>query len=609
MRLSTITNWAYGVTVALSLASGVTMLAASNAQDREREAVKLRYEIDQATENLGSELYRLTENARQYVNTGDPTYEIVYRSTAEDLGATEERIRHLEKAGVAPEELTLVEEAIGWADALHDEQDAAIKAYNDGDEGRARLILFGAEYERELDRAELLLLEFRERLDSRISAEVQDAADLAHMWKRLSEIVIGITGLLFLCVLYFIFKQRVLRPVVKLSDVVGRLAAQDYDAQLPDIDQIDEIGDMAQAIRVFRENGLERQRLEAERHADRQVRDTMSRMTQRMQGCDTLDDLARVVERFLPLIVPDRSGRLYVLDKQRNSAVEVCNWSDPQHSRKEFPPLNCWAMRRGLPHRLSPGQVDVPCEHLALAAGETVQETLCFPLMAQRETLGLIYLEAQDGAVEWDSNLDAYLDVLAENIGLALANLHLREALRAAAMVDPLTGLANRRQLDHILQSRAGAASHRRQAISCLMVDVDHFKHFNDEFGHDAGDHVLMAVGSLLRDCIREPDLAFRFGGEEFLLLLPDVDAPQAEERAEEIRRRIKDLSLTHEGRELGRITASIGVASAPEHCLHERLMHTADAALLDAKENGRDRVVVAPERDRSTLGDLREVV
>jgi diguanylate cyclase (GGDEF)-like protein len=126
------------------------------------------------------------------------------------------------------------------------------------------------------------------------------------------------------------------------------------------------------------------------------------------------------------------------------------------------------------------------------------------------------------------------------------------------------------------------------------MIDIDHFKHFNDEHGHEAGDAVLRAVGKALKECIRADDLAFRYGGEEFLLLLVGVDHARAVERAEYVRSRIADLSVPFDGRDLGPVTVSAGVASAPLQCSYERLVQAADAALLNAKRAGRNRVVVA---------------
>ena len=595
MRLTIITNWAYGATVLLTLVSGTTMILASNAHEQERAAVEQRYRLDQATVTLNAEVFALTEHARQYLDTGDPSYRRLYQRDAAALRAVEDRIRHLGDVGAGADELDSLKQAIRWADALQDEQREAIAAHDRGEETKARELLFGATYERELDRARTAVERFQYRLDQRTETNVAAAANLARVWKTISEVTLAITGFLFFCVLFFIFRQRVLKPVVRLSDVVNRLAAQDYAVELPALGQIDEIGDMAQAIRIFRENGLERQRLEAERDADLAMRDLLSRMTQRMQGCDTLLDLKDVVQRFVPEIAPAHAGRLYLLDPKRNAMVEACSWMEPVNSRPEFAPMSCWALRRGLPHRPAGTQIDVVCEHMDLRGGE-VPDTLCLPLTAQRETFGLLYFEPRANVLE-AAVQSTYLLMLAENIGLALANLRLRDQLREMAMVDALTGLANRRQLDAVLGARVSGADRRAQPISCLMIDVDHFKRFNDNFGHDAGDMVLREVGAVLRGALGETDLAFRYGGEEFLVLLPGLDAAQALARAEDIRAQVSAIRIMHEGTPLEPVHVSLGVATAPEHCTAERLVPTADASLLRAKSQGRNQAVVADRR------------
>ncbi|HEX7821837.1 MAG TPA: diguanylate cyclase [Sphingobium sp.] len=601
MRLATITNWAYGVTVALTLLSGATMLLASSAQEREREAVSQRYRLDRATDNLERDISGLTDHARQYLNSGDATYLILYRRDAANLRSVEERVSHIRDAGAQPDELQALKEAMRWADSLRDEQRAGLAAYQAGDIDRARQIVFGAEYERELDRAMSMVERFQYQLDQRTDAGIAGATRVSRLWRTTSEAVLSITGLLFLCVLYFVVKRRVLRPVVRLSDVVSRLAAQDYDVEPPSHDEVDEIGDMTQAIRIFRENGIERQRLERERDADLAMRDLLSRMTQRMQGCDTLLDLKEVVGRFLPEIVPELAGSLYLLDQERNAVVEACSWLDPIHSRAEFSPIACWALRRGLAHRPAGTVVDVPCDHL-VRTGEGHPDTLCLPLTAQRATLGLLYFEPRHGAGGKETP-EIYLNMLAENIALALANLRLREALREMAMVDPLTGLANRRHLEEVFAIQVAEAERLGQPVSCLMIDVDHFKRFNDGFGHEAGDAVLREVGHLLKTMVREDGKAFRYGGEEFLLLVPGCDPGRIVDRAEGIRARIEALRIEHAGRELDRITISIGVASVPGHCTADRLIRTADAALYRAKATGRNRVVMATSRIGSVAG------
>jgi len=593
MRLATITNWAYGVTLALTLASGTSMILASGAQDAERAAVEQRYQLDRATEKLEVEIFTLTDHARQFVNTDDPTYGILYQRDAASLATAEARVQRLANAGARPNELEALKEAIRWADTLHDEQRDALAAHHRGDEDRARQILFGAEYERELDRARSMVERFQYQLDQRTEMQVVAAAQIAQAWKTLSEIALAITGVLFLCVLFFVFKQRVLKPVVRLSDVISRLAADDYAVEPFNLTHIDEIGDMAQAIGVFRENGIARKRLEEERYADQALRDLLSRMTQRMQGCDSLQDLVEIVSRIVPQIAPGLAGQLYLVDTARNALAKACNWLGPRQSQDEFPPTACWALRRGLSHRPAGQTVDVPCEHLEIVDGQLV-DSLCLPLSAHGEVFGLLYFEPCRDVTKLIATPETYLTMLAENIGLALANLRLRDKLRDMAMADALTGLANRRQMEVTLDEQLAQSQRRGQPISCLMIDVDHFKQFNDRFGHDAGDAVLRKVGLVLRGALRKEDHAFRYGGEEFLLLLPGSNAEDARVRAEEIRSRVAELRITHERNPLGPVHASVGVASVPLHCSADRLVQTADAALLRAKTQGRDQVVVA---------------
>jgi diguanylate cyclase (GGDEF)-like protein len=597
MRLATITNWAYGTTVALTVASGTTMLLSSGAQERERAAVSQRYELDHASSQISDEVMALSSHAREYVMSGDSSDMDVYRREFAALGSQEERLRHAKDIGAGGDELGALADAIKWADSLHDEQAQATAAREKGDEDGARRIIFGAAYNREFDRVESDVERFQYRLDQRTGTEVASAAKVAKFWKRVSEFVLASTGLLFLCVLYFVFKRRVLRPVIRLSDVVSRLAAQDYAVEAPSYDEIDEIGDMAQAIRVFRENGIQRQRLERELNADRSIRSLLSRMTQRMQECEAMHHLERVIESFVPQIVPGAAGRLYLLDEGRG-LIESCSWSGAVHSRSHFPPSACWALQRGELHRPRGGNTDVLCDHVH-PDGEAF-DSFCLPLIAQRTTLGLLYFESRgEASGEGVPVPEVYLEILAENVGLAVGNLRLRDELRAMAMVDPLTGLANRRHLDAVMNVWLSEPGRVAQSISCVMIDVDYFKRFNDKFGHDAGDAVLRAVGAQLKHLSRGDDVACRYGGEEFLLLLAAMPADLAARRAEEVRELISGLRVQHEGQELGEITASLGVATAPDECAIEVLIQTADAALLRAKESGRNRVVVATPRQR----------
>ena len=173
--------------------------------------------------------------------------------------------------------------------------------------------------------------------------------------------------------------------------------------------------------------------------------------------------------------------------------------------------------------------------------------------------------------------------------------------LREQSITDPLTGLYNRRYLLELLPRELVRAGRNGTHIAVIMVDVDHFKRINDSFGHDAGDLALRAIGPLLKQSIRRSDIACRFGGEEFLLILPEATSEGAARRAEAIRAAIKLLNLIHLGRALGAITASLGVALYPDHASDaDALLRSADESLYKAKDGGRDRVVISAAVDEA---------
>lgn len=594
MRIATITNWAYGATVCLTIAAGVAMVMASNADSTERSAIVQRDLFDQLTSEVETDLSELTDQARLFAVSGDPSHEIAYNRLRTELGSIEQRLAKLRDNGAKEEELRSLELALRQARTLEDEQQAAIAAMRKGDDAIARKIVFGPEYERELERTHFLLGRFRYMLDERSDDLVEEAAVASQRLRTISEVMVAITAVLFLFVLGFILKRRILKPVVTLSDVVNRLAEQDYDVETPAISQVDEIGDMAQAVRIFRENGIERQRLQKERDADWAVRDLLSRMTQRLQGCESVDDLYRVVQLFAPKIAPELAGRLFILDDRLARMTCAAEWQQPHGSDQAFIPDDCWALRRGQIH--SPGQnlTDVPCRHVAL---EAVQSTMCVPLTAQGETIGLLVLENIATSGEPAASTTTYIELMSETVGLALANLNLREALRSKALHDSLTGLRNRHELDETLQKLVIAADAASAPLACVMMDIDHFKRLNDRYGHDAGDLVIRAVAGAFAGVVRDDELVFRYGGEEFLMLMPEFDEKRALERTALIRERIAELNILHEGQSIGPVTVSMGLAVYPRHGSSRTLIATADAALLRAKEAGRDRVVIAADR------------
>jgi diguanylate cyclase (GGDEF)-like protein len=176
----------------------------------------------------------------------------------------------------------------------------------------------------------------------------------------------------------------------------------------------------------------------------------------------------------------------------------------------------------------------------------------------------------------------------------------LNEQLREDSRHDPLLGIGNRRALSEDLQMYATAQRETAEQVAVLLCDVDHFKSYNDRFGHLAGDQALSVITATARAGLRGPDAAYRFGGEELLFLLRDIDAPGALLIAERIRTTVQAAALTHPGTEAGALTVSIGLACGAES--PERLLARADTALYRAKESGRNRVCVADDRSPTDL-------
>ena len=218
----------------------------------------------------------------------------------------------------------------------------------------------------------------------------------------------------------------------------------------------------------------------------------------------------------------------------------------------------------------------------------------CVPLVALGETVGAAHLH---WAKSRELSLTTRLAItrVGEHSALSIANRRLLLALRGQANTDARTGLTNSRAFDESAQRRLSARSTNEQA-AILMLDLDHFKEFNDRFGHPAGDEALRVFAHLLASSIREPDLAARYGGEEFAVYLSGAGAAEAAEVAERIRERTETTIIPLAPGKTGRLTVSIGYAIAPDDG-DERvlLLKAADDALYRAKLAGRNRVVGRP--------------
>ena len=223
--------------------------------------------------------------------------------------------------------------------------------------------------------------------------------------------------------------------------------------------------------------------------------------------------------------------------------------------------------------------------------------------MVNGEAIGILHMnhtgvatgQIASVSTQYGEHKAQLITMIAEHIALALSNLKLKETLRQQSIRDALTGLYNRRYMEETLERELSRAEREQKPVGILMFDIDHFKRFNDLEGHDAGDALLRELGAFLNKSIRGSDIVCRYGGEEFLVVLPGSSKEHTRERAEELRTGVKQMLVYHLDKPLARCTISIGVSAYPaDETSVERLLKAADNALYRAKHEGRDRVVTA---------------
>lgn len=319
-----------------------------------------------------------------------------------------------------------------------------------------------------------------------------------------------------------------------------------------------------------------------------------------LQSCQAPNEIFAAVQNYAGFLFPEEAGALYLMNETRDAVTRGPHWGELTSAATSFPLEDCWALRRGTTFPISPASQGLVCGHAACRethGSRYGSGYVCQPLVAQNHLMGLLYREACGPA--FAEGTDQLATMLAEQVSLALANLDLREQLRSQAIRDQLTGLYNRRFLEDALTRETGRAARSGEPVAVAILDVDHFKRINDTYGHEAGDAVLRELGQALLKTIRKTDIVGRFGGEEFLMLLPGASVEVAQARALEVLEAVRAMEVAiPNGAPLNHITASIGVAAMPLHVARgDALVAAADTALYQAKGQGRNRVVLSDRR------------
>jgi len=305
----------------------------------------------------------------------------------------------------------------------------------------------------------------------------------------------------------------------------------------------------------------------------------------------TIEEVYAIAKHSCARFFPGAAGTLFRVNLPQDIIEPVVHWgfSSARNNVAAFSTNDCPVLQDGQTHVAESGHPS-HCPH---ATDGFTAPHLCIPLIAHGETLGVLSLQSEDKSdVHMTPAKQQLAHTVAETTALALANLDLRETLRQQSIRDSLTGLFNRRYLEETLEREVQRAKRGQQPVGIIMIDIDFFKEINDAYGHEAGDAALRELGGFLLAHIRQEDIACRYGGEEFILILPGATLLTTRTRAQLLRKELARLHVHYEGRPLNGLTMSFGVAVYPDHgATGQAVVRSADMALYHAKQSGRNRI------------------
>jgi diguanylate cyclase (GGDEF)-like protein len=326
-----------------------------------------------------------------------------------------------------------------------------------------------------------------------------------------------------------------------------------------------------------------------------------------LQLSDSRHEAYGVIAAYARKVMPNVSGAFYVYTASRDQLTLVAQWRNSSQAdatgwefADHLPPGDCWGLRQGSEHigcadpigSSNPDSAPLDCRHVEAGIGPYA----CIPIVGRGQILGMLHLRSEAFRdAKATLLLKQTIERLVDQLSLSLTNIELRERLENMALRDGLTGLYNRRFLDEMLEHELAKLRRSGKSAAVLLVDVDHFKRFNDTYGHQAGDEALRKVGAALLSSVRTSDVVCRYGGEEFLVFLPECESAEAMNRAETLRAAVQAISLRVAGEAIPPISASFGVAMFPSISDNRvELIQLADRALYRAKDAGRNRVMMA---------------
>jgi diguanylate cyclase (GGDEF)-like protein len=314
----------------------------------------------------------------------------------------------------------------------------------------------------------------------------------------------------------------------------------------------------------------------------------INKLNYMLQTCKELSESYVIIGYVAKELFSGLDGALAIVNRKTNNMAVITEWGNGCYLKSNFKFDDCCALRNGAKFLVKDSKTELRCNHF----DKLHNAYICLPLLGQNEITGVLTL-----CTDNTDTLNNYVIQLAmsfcEVVQLSLANIALRELLYEQSVHDALTGLYNRRYLDVILSVELNRLVSEKKSLCVAMLDLDNLKSINDVHGHTAGDEVLKLIGKTLDSHFRKGDLAFRYGGDEFFIVIEDSNLSDAANRIKKICNEIKSNKIHIDGKLLPPVTVSVGIAEAPRQgCTVKNILQSADAALYIAKEAGRDRVV-----------------
>ena len=328
----------------------------------------------------------------------------------------------------------------------------------------------------------------------------------------------------------------------------------------------------------------------------------LNHLAERLQACHSLNETFPVVAESMAALFPGSSGCLYMAQTPGpGECFELAQtWGEQACRIKNIGKDDCLSFANYRILSTSGADSSTPrCHHLR---PDMDGDSLCMPLFGQNDIIGLLHLvfpvppepDLTERTARHQRRLPLATSVT-DHLAMAMANLKLRERLQNLSVRDGLTGLFNRRYMEETLNREFKLSERSGLPIGAIILDVDFFKKFNDTYGHEAGDIVLVELAKLLSGSVRKGDVVCRYGGEEFVIILPGSANEGTYERAEAVRARVEnDLRISYQGHDI-RVTISLGAAYFPKHGqTPDQVLKAADNALYASKEAGRNRATMA---------------